>query len=74
MNGFGMLWFDSDKSRSLIDKINNALDYYERKFGERPTCVTIHPSMMKNTTVNISGVKIELSKSILPNYFWVGTQ
>ena len=36
----GMLWFDGDPNRSLVEKINTAMEYHVNKYGRRmPICL-----------------------------------
>lgn len=42
----GMLWFDNDPKKSLQQKIDGAVQYYEKKYGRKPNLVFVHPTMM----------------------------
>ncbi|MCX8061712.1 MAG: hypothetical protein N3D16_03935 [Anaerolineales bacterium] len=75
----GMLWFDNDPKVDLAEKIKKAAAYYRQKYGVTPDICFLHPTMLsKNgpeTTPlpsSISNVEIRLSKSVMPNYFWIG--
>lgn len=40
----GMLWFDNDPKADLPAKIERAANYYQNKYGKRPTLCFVHPS------------------------------
>jgi len=75
----GMLWFDNDPKASLQVKIERAAAYYMEKYGKKPNVCFVHPSMLphdeadKNDKKVIRGeIEIRLSKSVMPNHFWIG--
>ncbi len=75
----GMLWFDNDPKAELAEKIHKAATYYRQKYGRTPDICFIHPTMLpKNGSDPTSlrsplpDVEIRPSKSVLPNYFWIG--
>jgi len=41
----GMLWFDNDPKADLLVKIGRASSHYEKKYGQKPNLVFVHPSM-----------------------------
>jgi hypothetical protein len=69
----GMLWFDNSDEREFTDKIERAAKYYETKYGQKPTLIFVHPSMLLNGPSQIGGIDIRATNSVLPNHFWVGT-
>jgi hypothetical protein len=69
----GMLWFDEDPTRSLDARIDRAADYYQRKYGARPNLCMVHPQTMAQESRGGQGeLTVRSSKSVLPNYFWLG--
>ena len=83
----GMLWFDNDKKSDYEAKIERAVTYYRNKYGKAPNLCFVHPCMIpKNggqendqvnfpsdtTPLNSQGVEIRISKTMLPNHFWIG--
>lgn len=75
----GMLWFDNDPKTDIVDKIMRAAAYYRRKYGKTPDLCFIHPTMMPDTNSasrlpheKLPNVEVRASKSIRPNYFWIG--
>ncbi len=67
----GMLWFDNDPRRDLPAKINQAVDYYQKKYGKKPEVCFVHPSAV-NETQRLNGVEIRSSQMVLPNHLWIG--
>lgn len=83
----GMLWFDNDKKSDYEVKIERAAAYYRNKYGKTPNLCFVHPCMIpmngsqESDQVNLSsdtpllksqGVEIRISKTMLPNHFWIG--
>ena len=83
----GMLWFDNDKKSDYEAKIERAANYYRNKYGKAPNLCFVHPCMIpmngsqESDQVNFladksllksQGVEIRLSKTMLPNHFWIG--
>jgi hypothetical protein len=79
----GMLWFDNDPKAELTVKVERAANYYQSKYGKKPTLCVVHPSMMsaaKSKAVELptrpsaqnSGIEIRTNRSVLPNHFWIG--
>jgi hypothetical protein len=42
----GLMWYDSDSSRTLEDKISRAAQRYREKFGRWPNTCFVHPQAM----------------------------
>ena len=83
----GMLWFDNDKKSDYEAKIERAATYYRNKYGKAPNLCFVHPCMIpmngsqESGQVNFlsdppllksRGVEIRISKTMLPNHFWIG--
>ena len=66
----GLSWFDNSKD-PIETKIKRAIVFYHIKYG-KCNMVWINPSMP--TPEPISGIRVETSRSILPNHFWIGTE
>jgi hypothetical protein len=80
----GMLWFDNDKQADLHVKVNRAVTYYKKKYGQKPNICFVNPSMLstngngthsrsgKGTAKPSNGIEIRESLTMLPNHFWIG--
>jgi hypothetical protein len=67
-----MLWFDKSEERDLEDKLHRAADYYEAKYGERPTACYLHPSMIFGSPSHLAGLDLVGTNTVLPHHFWLG--
>jgi len=63
----GCMWFDNSK-RSLPEKLQSAVQYYETKYGRKPTLAYVHPKDYQECNF----IQVQSSKSILRNHFWLG--
>ncbi len=68
----GMLWFDNDQQRPLVDKVKRAGVYYARKYGATPTVCFVHPGMLADAVKAVDGMALRASQTLLPNHFWIG--
>lgn len=77
----GMLWFDNDKQKDLMTKVERAAVYYREKYGKVPNLCFVHPSMIavrengkggKSKKVMAGNVEVRSTPSVLPNHFWIG--
>jgi hypothetical protein len=80
----GMLWFDNDKQADLNARVNRAVTYYQKKYGQKPNICFVNPCMIStngnstqsnpgNSAVKSSnGIEIRESLTMLPNHFWIG--
>lgn len=69
----GMLWFDNS-STTLQLKINKAVEYYQKKFGRVPDLCLVHPSMLKDSSVDDEKITIRAYRPVLPGHIWVGVE
>jgi hypothetical protein len=69
----GMLWFDNDPKSTMAEKIRKAANYYERKYGSKPTLCFINP---KNLEANLAveGIQITASSQVLQGHYWLGVR
>ena len=68
----GMLWFDNDPQIDIRTKINRAIAYYQKKYGQPPDLCYVHPSMLIDKSVPSNGVDVQADQLTLPNHFWIG--
>ena len=67
----GMLWLSLDTKKSLIDRINEALEYFRTKYGEVPGIVYVNPKTLGNNNIKITGIRIVSDHRTLENNFYV---
>jgi len=68
----GMIWFDNDPQKSINEKINFAIQYYQKKFGSEPTLCFLHPIFMDKTLDLNSNIEFNFNKNLSPDHIWVG--
>lgn len=68
----GMLWYDNDPALPLPAKITRAAKHYAGKYGQQPDTCYLHPSMLADLPVQVEGVTVKTSRSMLPHHFWIG--
>lgn len=67
----GMLWLDDDRNRSLEEKVNRAVEYYEEKYGRFPEMCLVNTKMLADET-KVGQVSVQPIGNILPHHFWLG--
>lgn len=75
----GMLYFDNDSKKSVIDRADGGGSYYHKKYGVFPNLCYVHPSMLpefdkSQKHLTDAGIEIRVNRSILPNHFWIGVE
>ena len=75
----GMMWFDNDPKKSLDVKIQQAADYYHRKYGRTPDLCLVNPGNLATNEPQISPmvsgkVTIRPLRSVLPGHLWIGVE
>ncbi len=69
----GMLWFDNSQI-ALDIKIQKAMDYYRKKYGQMPDLCLVHPSMLKDTPLEGRKITIRPYRPVLPGHIWIGVE
>ncbi len=70
-----MMWFDRDEKATLEARVQKAVDYYAKKYGQKPTLCLVHSGALAQLNakqVNVDGVTVREFKSVLVNHFWIG--
>ena len=71
----GMMWFDNDPRKSLDVKVQQAADYYRKKYGSVPDLCLVNPLSLQNTGVPVGGnISIRPLRSVLPGHLWIGKE
>ena len=68
----GMMWFDNDPKLDIFTKISRAMEYYQKKYGQKPNLVYINPDMKFDTPPKTSGLDILTDHMVMPDHFWLG--
>ena len=67
----GMLWFDNDKTRTLVEKVERAATFYVEKYGTEPNCCCVNPAV-QIAGVETNGVELRHRKETLIYDLWIG--
>lgn len=67
----GMLWLDTDRKRSLDEKVLRAAEYYRDKYGRMPELCLVNRNMIEES-MKVGVVRVETDHSILADHFWLG--
>lgn len=70
----GMLWFNNDPKKTLQVKVQEALDYYIKKYGRTPDLCLLHPDSMKDQVVDIKNLTVRPYRPVLPGHIWIGIE
>ncbi len=70
----GMLWFDNDPQRKLIEKIQQAASYYQQKYGSQPTLCFVHPKLKDIVFELDENLEVKFNQAISPDHIWIGTR
>jgi len=70
MMKLGLLWFDDDVKRKVLDKLDEAAERYTERFGVRPTLAHVNPAQaegLKHRRMRVCG-----DPGLRRNYFLLG--
>ena len=70
----GMLWMDDGRGRSLDSRVREAAASYQEQYGVAPSICMVHESELKGGMYTVGEIRLESSKRLLPNYFWIGRE
>jgi hypothetical protein len=70
----GMLWKDDDPRRTLEEKLAIAMEFYEGKYGERPTICVVHPHTLPEGIEFVGSMRLLTAKTVQINHFWLGVE
>ena len=71
----GMLWHDDDPQRTLEQKLKRAADYYQSKYGQRPTTCFVNSGIVPvGQSSTVAGLRVQSARTVLPNHFWLGVE
>ncbi len=70
MMKLGLLWFDDDAKRKVVEKLDEAAERYEERFGVRPTLVHLNPAQAEGLAHR--RLRVYGDSSLRRNYFLIG--
>lgn len=67
----GMLWLDTDKQRTLEEKVLRASHYYEEKYGRLPKLCLVNERMLPEET-HVGEVQVRPVPNMVAHHFLLG--
>lgn len=69
----GLMWFEQDKSKSLADRVSDALPRFKARMpGETPAVVYVNPDQYPNVhDTTIAGLTVQHRAGIMPDHLLV---
>ena len=61
-------WFDDTPKKGVHEKIEEAVERYEAKFGQVPNVCLVNVANLEA----YDGVEVRAVEYVRPNHFWVG--
>lgn len=69
----GMLWLDDEKGTTIEEKVQQAAEYYQQKFGRTPDTCLVNKAMVTEE-LRIGSILVYPARNVLPNHFWIGNE
>jgi hypothetical protein len=63
-----LVWYDPDARRTVVEKIQDALAAYSRRFSAPPNLVLVNAA----DAAELKGVEVRSTRTVQPHHFWVG--
>ncbi len=70
MMKLGLLWFDDDAKRKVVEKLDEAAERYAERFGVRPTLAHLNPAQAEGLAHR--RLRLYGDPGLRRNYFLVG--
>jgi hypothetical protein len=67
----GMMWLDTDKQRTLDEKVKRAAEFYRDKYGRFPELCLVNERLIEDEK-KVGRVIVQPAKAVLPGHFWLG--
>lgn len=67
----GMMWLELDTKKTTNQIIDEAVKYYENKYGKKANCCIVNPKTIAEE-FQYGNIGVKISKSILSFHYWIG--
>jgi hypothetical protein len=67
----GMLWFDNSPKKSMAEKVLEASNFYQKKYGQHPDTVHV-PFFFGEFTV--PGIAVVATRMVPKGHLWIGKE
>ena len=68
----GLLWFDNDPKRPLEEKIQEAAQRYQAKFGAQPNTCYVNSESVAEESKHVGQLQVLGAPFVLPDHFYIG--
>lgn len=68
----GLLWFDDSPKLELAEKIKQAAQHYQKKFGVIADVCYINQAILEKDEWRVEQVRVLPLPTIRPHHFWIG--
>ena len=70
----GLLWYDNDPQRKVVDKVSRAVERYRSKLRHKPTVCYLNVKDFDGDIEEGNGVFLKPVSNILPHHFLIGVE
>ncbi len=63
-------WFDDTRKKDPAKKIEEAVERFIAKFGEKPNVCLVNEADL----TTFKGLEVKVAEYVRPNHFWVGRE
>ena len=67
----GMLWYDNENQKEMREKISNAVDFFQAKYGQLPDICYVHPEEFVSEIVIDEKIKIQPNERVIKHHIWL---
>lgn len=67
----GMLWYVDGQKNELAKTIENAVDFFEQKYGKSPLACYVHPDALSEEVISKDDVKVVANDKVIKNHIWL---
>ena len=68
----GWMWFDNDPNRTIEEKVRQAAQKYQDKFGRLPNTCYVNQAAITGPETKVGRIRVVGAPNILVHHFWLG--
>ncbi len=69
----GRLWL-CDKKETLLKNIQQAAEFYQKKFGKPAQLCLVHPGLLNNVILPVGEITVRPYSNIPAEHIWIGRE
>jgi hypothetical protein len=70
----GLLWYCDNPGRDLADKIGQAAQRHEKKYGVPANMCYVHPSALSDGPRKVGNMRVAALHTVLVHHFFIGVE